>query len=344
MVGEDHTKHHAPKTAARLPLLFFCFLVYPHQLTTTRVTYYKVYKVYKLIKMATKTKKGAAAAPLTPVERMEDMALTSRVSEATSPHFQGLTDKTLTEFIIHLAETQLKQGAKRQDDILTLSQGYKTRLVENGAAPDIPLSVCRRLLEWVQDQLPRMKRWRLKQEEKQRKKMKGSGASTSASGNVTSSSKNPLLQSFPGLAKPNLNHSVDLGTNFFEHTKTHTTSNKNDIESSKRKLSNLPAWMTTNDENTKRSKVQSGDSSKNSSNILEPYTITQARVEKTLDFGVIVKLLLKDDSSNNNNKEAVAYKSQLPTNYQKNDFRKGQTVWVKILSIHPGKSLGLINR
>ena len=51
-----------------------------------------------------------AVVPFTPVERMEDMALTSRVTEALSPHLNGLTDKTLTEFIVHLAETQLKKG------------------------------------------------------------------------------------------------------------------------------------------------------------------------------------------------------------------------------------------
>ena len=51
-------------------------------------------------------KAGKKSVTFTPIERMEDMALTSRVTEALSPHLNGLTDKTLTEFIVHLAETK----------------------------------------------------------------------------------------------------------------------------------------------------------------------------------------------------------------------------------------------
>ena len=57
-----------------------------------------------------KSKDGKKSVPFTPIERMEDMALTSRVAEALSPHLNGRTDKTLTEFIVYLTETQLKKG------------------------------------------------------------------------------------------------------------------------------------------------------------------------------------------------------------------------------------------
>ena len=123
-----------------------------------------------------KSKKKKKHAPLTPVERMEEMALTSRVTEALTPHLQGLTDKTLSEFIIHLTEQQLKEPSQRNDgtgsvpDVLSAtragwlgteilreeSQELKARLTENGA-PDLPLSLCNNLLEWVQSQSPRIK-------------------------------------------------------------------------------------------------------------------------------------------------------------------------------------------
>ncbi len=238
--------------------------------------------------------------PLTPVERMEDLALTSRVSEALSPHLQGLTDKTLTEFIIHLTEVQLKKPG----DVIEQTQALKSRLVENGA-PDIPLSLCKRLLEWVQEQSPRIQRWKKKVQEKEEQSQRQQNQSE----NGSSSHKNPLQKVFPGLSKPNLTQSVELGSDFYEHKIE---------ESSKRKVSNLPAWMDTPE--SKRSKSSSCTS-------LEPYMITQGRVEKTLDFGVVVSF------PDFQGKEGVAYKSQLPNNYQKGDFRKSQSVWVKILSV-----------
>lgn len=274
--------------------------------------------------------------PLTPMERMEDLALTSRVSEALSPHLQGLTDKTLTEFIIHLTEVQLKQkqnvGAGGGADVIEQSQGLKARLLENGA-PEIPLSLCKRLLDWVEEQSPRIKRWKKKQLDKIQQELQHQNQQNLASSSSSSSKNNPLQKVFPGLARPNLPHSVDLGSDFYErsntqNTKTTTTTTSNNTtshhpESSKRKVSNIPAWMDTpefNNNNTKRSKPS-----------LEPYTITQGRVEKTLDFGVVVSLM------DFPGKEGVAYKSQLPANYTKGDFRKNQSIWVKILSVTPQK-------
>ena len=106
-----------------------------------------------------KSKSKKKANPLTPVERMEDMVLTSRVTEALSPHLNGLTDKTLTEFIVHLAETQIKQEGVWErfgaHTLLEESQHLKKRMIENGA-PDLPLSLCKNLLEWVQSQSPRI--------------------------------------------------------------------------------------------------------------------------------------------------------------------------------------------
>ena len=244
-----------------------------------------------------KKKKSGKNAPLTAVEKMEDIALTSRVTEVLAPTMGGLTDKTLTEFIIHLTEQQVKKGATG-NDVIAQSQGLRTRLGENGA-PDIPLSLCKKLLEWVENQSPRIKRWKKKQQDKVKASLV---ASTSSDG----TSKNPLSQSFPGLAKPNLHHSVGLDAGFYEH------SNAPQAESSKRGVSNLPAWMTKDQEPSKKRAKKDG---------LEVYQIYRGRVEKTLDFGVVVSLA---EDVNTPLKEGMVYKSQLPTNYQRGDFRKGQ--------------------
>jgi ATP-dependent RNA helicase DHX8/PRP22 len=249
-----------------------------------------------------RTKKTKA---LTPVERMEDLALTSRVTETLEPHLGGLTDKTLTEFIIHLVETQLKAGGGTgaASSNAKADEELRQRLKDQGA-PELPLNICQRLLEWVEEQSPRLKRWKSKQQKQQQQQMVGEKGEGDTTGN------NPLVMSFPGLAKPNLNHSIELGSDFFDHGET-----------SKRKVSNLPAWMDNNSNNNKRTKQQG----------LEPYAILQAKVEKSMDFGVIVRL--PED------RQGVAYKSQLPTEAatQRNYFRSGQMVWCKILSITPQK-------
>jgi hypothetical protein len=69
---------------------------------------------------------------LTPVERMEDMALTAKVSESLSPHLGGLTDKTLSEFVIHLTERQIK---KKNDGGIEseVAQSQGLRRVDIGA-------------------------------------------------------------------------------------------------------------------------------------------------------------------------------------------------------------------
>lgn len=259
-------------------------------------------------------KKKKKAAPLTPVERMEDMALTSRVTEALSPHLQGLTDKTLTEFIIHLTEVQIKTS---QDLVIGQAQELKSQLQQQGA-PELPLSLCKRLIEWVQEQSPRIKRWK----QKKQLELKQAAAGASSSSTLSSKPNEVLKQVFPGLAKPNLSHSVELGSDFYEHN---IEREREKDESSKRKVSNLPAWMTSSNDDappaSKRSK---------SAAVLEPYQITKGRVEKTLDFGIVVSLV-------DFQREGVAYKSQLPTNYQKGDFTRGQSIWVKILSVTPQK-------
>ena len=65
---------------------------------------------------------------------------------------------------------------------------------------------------------------------------------------------------------------------------------------------------------------------------LELYGIYRGRVGQVLDFGIRVELLLEKA---NITKEGMVYKAQLPNNYNKGDFRKGQLVWVKLISMAP---------
>jgi predicted RNA-binding protein with RPS1 domain len=315
-----------------------------------------------------KPKEKKAKKPMTPLERMEDMALTSTVSEELAPHMGNVQDKTISEFIIHLVEQQLKQQApppktlkdstvrsssaipqadESSSSLIGKAQDLRKRLADN-EAPDIPLSVCRRLLELVASQSPRMKRWEVLQHEKRRKLVEkqqlASGGTLLASIHVN----NELAKSFPGLAVPNLSHAVPLVDNFREHTTPKSEDNTNaptsnskkrpnDESSQRQGISNLPAWMTTNkdgsnnntDTTTKRSR---SDNNKNTSreDDLQLYSIHTGRVQKISDFGIVVELNLP---SRPNIKEGMVHPAQLPRKYQKGDLKKGQTVYVKIISM-----------
>jgi ATP-dependent RNA helicase DHX8/PRP22 len=277
-------------------------------------------------KTTKKDKKKSTAAPLTPVEKMEDLALTSRVTEALSPHLNGITDKTLSEFIIHLTEVQVKKGGAFEglgtQKLLEASQSLKQRFSDNGA-PELPLSLCKRLLEWVQAESPRIKRWKKKQEDKLKQQ----------DAKVKAAADHPLSASFPALAKPNLNKSVPLDDGFYEHPveskEDKQKQQQTPVDSSRRRgVSNLPAWMTNTEDG---GDVNNGKKRPRSSPTLETHEIYSGRVEQVLDFGIRVSL------NDFQGKDGMVYKNQLPNNYQRGDFRKGQSVWVKLISIQQQK-------
>ena len=293
--------------------------------------------------MAKKAKQPAK--PLTPVERMEDMALTSTVSEALAPHLDGVQDKTLSEFIIHLTETQIKMHLKIKNAVvaktdtspISQAQTLRQRLADNGA-PEIPLSLCSRLLELTQEQSPRIQRFQKAQLLKRQQQQQASAVlSGGASGD------NELSQSFPGLAGPNLSNAVPLddfqeskvvrvaAAVVKEETNNH---NKRPSESSRRPgISNLPSWMTRDSKSGADGGVDSEPSRKRSrqqGGELELYEIIRGRIEKVMDFGIRVDL---SDNNGGDKKEGMVYKGQLPNNHQKGDLKKGQSVYVKVISM-----------
>ena len=68
-----------------------------------------------------------------------------------------------------------------------------------------------------------------------------------------------------------------------------------------------------------------------SASTLEVHEIYTGRVEQVLDFGIRVSL------NDFPGKDGMVYKNQLPNNYQRGDFRKGQNVWVKLISMQQQK-------
>lgn len=254
--------------------------------------------------------------PFTPVERLQELSLIKKVTEEMAPYLDGLQDKTLSEFVISLTEAELKKALKIGDahDVVAPAQGLRASL--KGAA-NLPLSLCTHLIELVREQSPRIIRFRKKLSEKKEKKREHEP--TLMSNIEPSQRKNELGESFPGLAKRNLSHSVPLDNKFFEHDVRE--------DSSKRKgISNLPAWMTHQDQ----------PPPKKARNDLELYKIYKGTIRKLLDFGVTV-----DIQVGNETRDGICYNSQITTNRIDNPrqagLQKGQTAWVKVISIKGGK-------
>ena len=147
--------------------------------------------------------------PLSAVERLQSLNLVSRVASESANHL-GISDRTLAEFIINLAERRIKSFLKEQfaneggslyhvplsseDDCGSSSNSnnklritlissaierdidaisaYRDDLIANGAGDTIHPTFAARILRTVCDMSPRMERLMKKMEEKKRKMMK----------------------------------------------------------------------------------------------------------------------------------------------------------------------------
>ena len=139
-----------------------------------------------------------------------------------------------------------------------------------------------------------------------------------------SARKQELGQSFPGLAVPNLTHAVKLDGDFYEHS-------KQEQEHRSRNVSNLPAWMTetTKPAPSKRSKL--------TDQAPQLHGIYRGTVRKVLDFGLVVTLPEFDQ------KEGMVHLAQISTQRirhpSESTFARGQSVWVKVISMANDKLL-----
>lgn len=312
-----------------------------------------------LLNMPDESKKKKNA--LTPVERLQELSLVKKVGEEMNRQLQ-MSDATLAEFFVHCAETQIKTMIKTQTDTLSAAKALKTDLQQKGA-DNVSLSFCSLLIELVEEQSPRMQRLRDKRQKKAAKKE--ADLPHVLSSMESSERKAELGGVFPGLAKPNLNHAVSLDRDFYEHGKdepgkpkpekrqsrdkerhlesntgrdrpdsrrdkrSHGVSSSTDnADSSRRRgVSNLPAWMTKeeDDQPKKRSRADK----------LELYGIYQGTVKKLLDFGMVV-----DFFADGKPEEGMVYNAHVAkqrVEHPSKVFRKGQSVWVKVISLRGGK-------
>ncbi len=325
--------------------------------------------------------------PLSAVERLQALNLVSRVASEWNNHL-GVSDRTLAEFVINLAEKRIKSFLKENftkegGSLYNLSlasddgkvrvglissaierddetvQAFKNDLSSNGAGDSIPLTFAARIIHTVCDMSPRMERLIKKMDDKKNKKKKQSQGQSNNTGTVMSAvppshRKSEMEAQFPGLAGKNLTGSVPLEQGFYEHDKSNNNSsgdNGVDLsnvhkrsrnkkrnwddsgdggpeeqqpgETGKRSKSNLPAWMTREQD----AKSNSG---------LELYGIYKGTVERVLDFGVVVELEPATSAGGDKISGMVHLAHVSKTRVEKPKdagIRQGQRIYVKLISI-----------
>lgn len=260
--------------------------------------------------------------PLTPVERFEALNLVTRITSELNDGL-GLKDKTVAEFVVTLAEKELKgflkKGAPGGQVTVELAQTLRKTLADNGA-PEVPLSLVSHILELVWKSSPTIKRFEAKLLKKQAKTNlkveEAGGADRVLSAIAANPRKKELGQAFPGLAGPNLNHAVDLEGSFYEHSAKEVEEQRKH-----RNVSNLPAWMTS--KKRPREEVDAKP-------VL--HGIYSGTVKKILDFGMVVDLSQQFPP----NTEGMVHNAALSRNRvnraSEAGFRRNQKVWVKVIS------------
>jgi len=273
--------------------------------------------------------------PLTAVEKLQALNLVSRVTAILSETL-GLKDKTVSEFVISLAETELRAAIK-QGTIATanampsleVAQSLRTKLMDLGVTTDMPLSSIQHILQLVTESSPKIARLidtlKMKQ---QALKAQGTSGSTSS----LRMAESELAKSFPGLAAPNLEHSVALEDGFYEHSKNELEQQKIGESSQRRGISNVPAWMTNKE--TQGTTTTNNKRPRDSEPML--HEIYRGKISKILEFGIIVDLpeFEKDGVVYN-----AAISKQRITHASDAGFKRGNDVWVKVISMRNGKIL-----
>jgi len=246
--------------------------------------------------------------PLSAVERLQALNLVSRVASEWNNHL-GISDRTLAEFVINLAERRIKSFLKehfvkeggslyklsvasddgkvrvglissaieRDDETV---QAFKNDLTSNGAGDSIPLTFAARIIHTVCDMSPRMERLIKKMEDKKIKKRKqsqqgGDGQSNTVMSAVAPSHRKTEMEAqFPGLAGKNLTGTVPLEEGFYEHDKSNGIDLSNVHQRSRNKKRQL-------DENGDEPEVQPpGETGKRSKSNL-PAWMTQNNTQAT---------------------------------------------------------------
>lgn len=247
-----------------------------------------------------------------------------------------------------------------------MAQDFRSTLASNGA--ELPLGFVSRLLTTVWEMSPRMKRFQTSMEQKRNSNIR---RETDVVGSVAGKDEKPLLSSydhvgrkkeigtdFPALVVANASHSIQLD-DFRELTKeevekindrkehlnaSSSTTERDSLsrsesnslgpvrDSSKRKQSNLPAWMTRNEaDHDGDSKEKSLKRSRPNHGKLEMYGIYKGRIVKITDFGVFV------DIDGEPRREGMVHISQISkskiSHPRDAGLHKMQSVYVKVISL-----------
>ena len=278
--------------------------------------------------------------PLSALERLQSLSLVSKICDQLDTHL-GLSDKTLAEFMISLAEANNNSAS-----------AFHKALGENGA--EFPMEIAVSMLSLVNQLSPRIAR---------QKKLAAAKAQLVASANTsnnptdnsssTSAHENALSHEFPGLAVKN-SKTIDLDD--FQEVRPGQAPPPSAGpvgETSRRNVSNLPAWMldeaggadAANAANSsaggKRKRDDPHPSSSNSAaptqNTPTLHAIYDGTVTKIKDFGVFVELNLPI----NPRPEGLVHISQLASTMVNNPndvVKKNQAVKVKIIALSSNRT------
>ncbi|KAL3781170.1 hypothetical protein HJC23_008072 [Cyclotella cryptica] len=185
-------------------------------------------------------------ADLTPVQRLQSLNLISRIASEFRNHLD-LSDRTVAEFVIDLAERRIKSFCKddaaigggvgsvsvlsstieRSDAVVS---SFRNELVSNGISGDaVSALFAARILRIVCDMSPRVEKMVAKMEEKRKKKnllqeaqpgQEGQGQPHVVMSSIAPSDRRrDMINQFPGLAGKNLTGCVPLEEGFYEHNR-----------------------------------------------------------------------------------------------------------------------------
>ncbi|GMI34637.1 hypothetical protein TrCOL_g13015 [Triparma columacea] len=277
---------------------------------------------------------------LSAVERLQALSLISKVCEALDEHL-GMSDKTLAEFIIDLAETS------------GTLEVFAGRLAENGVEGRL---VAETIYGYVDSMSPKIARKRKKEEEALKARL--AKAKKSADEGDGTAMKNEMQRQFPGLSAKNTK-AVSLDESFRDYKESGSLPPpppSNVGETGRRAVSNLPSWMTAADANigggaddassagdngaadgskSRWGKRKHSDITPSSASEPALHQILKGTVTKLMDFGCFVNLS-SDPNNSDKSKEGLVHISQLAKqmiNKPDEVVRKNQRVWVKIISV-----------
>ncbi|EED95910.1 ATP dependent RNA helicase [Thalassiosira pseudonana CCMP1335] len=264
--------------------------------------------------------------PLTAVERLQSLNLVSRVASEWNNHL-GISDRTLAEFVINLAEKRIKSFLK--DEFVKEDGSLYNVALTDGSSDKIRVA--------LMDDKKKVKR------AKSQKQQRGDGLEV------------PLEQGFYEHDK-DTNGDGDM-SNVHQRSRNKRRWDDNDAkdgngepkDSGKRAMSNLPAWMTQKSDEEKKSADVRETSQRSKSNLpawmtkqqsggakdgLQLYQIFRGTVQRVLDFGIVVDFNVPGNSEKASGMVHLTHVTKNRIEKPKDaGFRPGQSVYVKLISI-----------